>query len=122
MTTEADFHEHADPGVEPEGVHALSILSMTVVGAVILVAVVVVGIQLAKAEFRRAIVESTTVSGYPALQQNRIDAQEKLTQYGVADVEAGRYRIPIDRAVDLMVNEAARDGDRPVSDQVRLTR
>jgi len=122
MTSVPVHDEHADAGIEEEGVSALRILGMTVVGSLILAALVLVAVQLARTEFRAAGAEAVEITGYPALVEARIAGQEKLTQYGVADAEAGRFRIPVDRAIDLMVNEAAAEGVRPVSNEVRLTR
>ena len=113
---------HTDAGVEEEGVAALRILGFSVVGVLILAVLVMVAMQLARTEFRTTGAEVVTSTGYPALVEARIAGQELLTQYGVADAEAGRFRIPVDRAIDLMVNEAAAEGVRPVSNEVRLTR
>jgi hypothetical protein len=122
MTSVPVHDEHADSGFEPEGVSGLHILGMTVVGGLILAVLVLIAVQLARSEFRTAEGEAVALTGYPALVETRIAGVEKLTQYGVVDAAARRYRIPVDRAMDLMVNEAAAEGDRPVSNELRLTR
>lgn len=122
MTSVPVHDEHADSGFEPEGVSGLGILGLTVAGGLILAVLVLIAVQLARSEFRAAEGEAVALTGYPALVETRIAGEEKLTQYGVVDAAARRYRIPVDRAIDLMVNEAAAEGDRPVSEEVRLTR
>ena len=122
MTSVPVHDEHADVGVEEEGVSALRILGMSVFGSLILAAIVLVAVQIASSEFRAAGNEAVALTGYPALVEARIAGQEKLTRYGVADADARRFRIPVDRAIDLMVNEAAAENARPISDEVRLTR
>lgn len=122
MTSVTEHDEQADAGIEEEGVQALHILGLSIVGSLILAALVLLAVQLAKSEFRTVRSEAVALTGYPALVEARIAGQEKLTQYGVVDADARRFRIPVDRAIDLMVNESAAEIDRPVSDELRLTR
>ena len=57
---------------------------------------------------RKVVPDSKAVemTGYPPLRETNLSAQARLTQYAVVDLAAGRYRIPVDRAMDLMVSEA----------------
>ena len=45
-----------------------------------------------------------------------------ITSYSIHYTKLYEFRIPVDRAIDLMVNEAAAEGVRPISNEVRLTR
>lgn len=48
---------------------------------------------------------------YPALRESRLDAVRKLTQYEV-DASTGEVQIPIDRAMEILVNEERAAGSR----------
>lgn len=112
VSSDEKFDEQAESlGVEQEGVEAAQILGLTVAVAVAL-ALSIFGlfhyfnITAATARF-----DAAGISGYPELRENRFDAQRKLSGYAVTDGEADRYRIPIDRAMELMANEAYSDQD-----------
>jgi hypothetical protein len=58
---------------------------------------------------------------YPELREAMASAAGRLTQFGVVDQAQGVYRIPIDRAIDLMVNEQFQNGGAgDYSDELRL--
>jgi hypothetical protein len=42
---------------------------------------------------------------YREIQRAEMEATQQLQQYGVIDEEAGTYRMPIDRAMDLIATE-----------------
>ena len=108
-------------GVEPEGIHVGPILRTTFVTALIVVELVLTGYEVGQHAFREAIAEATAMTGYPDLQSATEAGLAKIDQYGVVSAEEGRYRIPIDRAIDLMVNEAAAAGAAG-SSELRLSR
>jgi hypothetical protein len=113
---------HSDPGVEPEDLHVGSIFGVLGVSAVLLVIIVVAGLQISKGAFREAQAEAATASGYPVLRETNVASMEKLNQYGVVDGAAARYRIPVDRAMDLMVNEAVASDSGTQTNELQLTR
>jgi type II secretory pathway pseudopilin PulG len=71
---------------------------------VILVAVVVLfGWYGQVAQDTRA--RQTNTDNYELLQETRTQQERTLSQYGVIDEEEGVYRIPIDRAMDVVATE-----------------
>jgi hypothetical protein len=62
---------------------------------------------------RQAIREgSIDPDQYTQLRETEAQAAQKLSQYEVIDEQAGTYRIPIDRAMDIMANQAYQEGER----------
>ena len=100
-------HAPGHPGVEPENLPAGTVLKVTLGIAVLMVIFIVVGFQIAQKAFRESKYTSTEISGYPLLRTTTEQGLLAISEYGSVTGAEGRYRIPIDRAIDLMVNEAA---------------
>lgn len=115
-------HEIADQvGVEPEGIDAGAVLRVTFGTVLIMAVLIVIGYEVGQHAFRVGVKEATQMTGYPQLRSTLESGEALLTQYGVVNAEQARYRIPIDRAIDLMVNEAAMESS-PVTTELRLSR
>ncbi len=97
-----------DAEVEPEGLNAGAIGIIVVGGLAFIIAAMFVVVEITGLVFHDAIIESTTITGYPTLQETRARADEILSSYAPIDRDAGIYRIPIDRAMELVVEEAQR--------------
>ncbi len=93
-------------GVQYEGVGAGLIMGFIFVCLMFVVGVVWVGINWAESAAQQAHEVAAMDLNYPELRQAELTAARLLNQYEVIDAGQGRYRIPIDRAVDLMVREA----------------
>ncbi len=93
-------------GVQYEGVGAGLIMGFIFVCLMFVVLVVWVGINWAESAAQQAHATAAMDLNYPELRQAELTAARLLNQYEVIDAGQGRYRIPIDRAVDLMVREA----------------
>ncbi len=103
------LEQEEEMGVEHEGVEAGQILGIMLAIAASIMMIVIVLFQwtrIVEVEIRSS---ATGLSGYPELRQVEMAAQQKLTEYGVS--EDGNYRIPIERAMELMVQEARQSGD-----------
>ena len=100
-------HEPDSNGnVETEGLNA-NALTWIIVGSLSLILVVAFSVvAVTNVAFHDALIESTEVSGYPVLQKTQETAEEVLTSYAPIDRDAGLYRITIDRAMELIVEEA----------------
>lgn len=102
---EDQFEEEKERGVAYEGVAASQIMGIS--ASIILVVLVAVAIlfgwfaQVSQSQ-RSAIAGQQT---YQQIRQAETEAAQTLQQYGVVDAEEGTYRIPIDRAMDLMATE-----------------
>ncbi len=104
--SEKYFRKEREMGVAHEGVEAKQILSM-VVATVITVAVLVVVLITATSVVQRDMFYS--VSGtpyYPELRENERQAAEALDSYAIVNDAEGVYRIPIQRAMEMMVRDA----------------
>lgn len=97
-------------GVAHEGIEAGQILGITVAIAAALVAAIVVVFQYAQITAQETRRQAVGLSGYPELREARAEATRLLSEYAVVDREEGVYRIPIDRAMDLIVREAREEG------------
>jgi hypothetical protein len=111
-------HSETEAGFQPEGINANALLLMVLGMVAMLGVAAAVGAQIAFSEFSQARSAATEVTGYPALRETRSASQALLTRTEVIDAEAGVYRIPIDRAMALIVAE--RHG--PATSEVTLTR
>ena len=103
---EALLEEERRMGVAHEGVEAGQIIAIaaTVLIAVIIAIFVVFFWSGSVSEQTRQRVVG--LSGYPELRRTDLNAQQLLEQYGVTDREQGLYRIPIERSMRLMIDEA----------------
>ncbi len=99
-------HYEAVEEVEPEGLPAGEILGMMIAIFVALIVLVVALYQLVRLQELSTYMALTEEVSYPIREKREMEGRQKLTQYGVVDPERGIYRIPIDRAMELMVNEA----------------
>jgi len=103
--------QEEEMGVEHEGIEASQILSLTIVTIVIIGVLVMVLFQLygtTTANLRQGV---AATANYPELRENRAQAQRLLTQFERVENEEGVFRIPIDRAIDLLVQDAEAVGD-----------
>jgi hypothetical protein len=111
------FEKEREIGVAYEGIPTGQILAVatSILFAVgIIVIILFQWTNITEAAIRQA---SSGQSMNADLRETELQANQKLTGYGVVDEEAGVYRIPIDQAMDLMVNEAYQQGDRTYSSE-----
>lgn len=105
VTIDDRIEQEQDRGVAYEGVAAGQIMGIAVsILVVILVAVVVIFAwygQVAQ-ETQAALTDD---QNYEVLQETRREGNDALSQYGVVNEEEGVYRIPIERAMDVIATE-----------------
>ncbi|MEM1096210.1 MAG: hypothetical protein AAGJ10_16550 [Bacteroidota bacterium] len=117
----ANVAQQAEMAIEPENMNVAPILSVIGIMLVFVISAVLVTMSLVDVEYQERLLESTMESGYPELQAVRAIAAEALTQYGVVEGDTNVYKIPIDRAMLLLVNDAAGTYDTGTfTDQVTL--
>ncbi len=102
---EDQIEKEKERGVAYEGVAASQIMGIS--ASIIVVVLVAVAIlfgwfEQVSQNKERAVGERQQ---YRNLRQAEMEATQRLQQYGVVDEEAGIYRIPIDRAMDLIATE-----------------
>lgn len=111
--------EASEFGVEHEGIEAGQILGFTLATAVALGLAIFTLFQYVHIVSGDTRFTAAGTSGYPELREAELEATRQLTQYGVVDAEENVYRIPIDRAIELMANEA-RQSEGEYSDELNL--
>lgn len=106
------FRKEVEMGVAHEGIAAGQILA--IIGAIVLalVLIVVALIQYTQITAQQVRYSAVGLSGYPELRESRTQAVRELSEYGVVDAEEGIYRVPIERAIELMANEAYQQQDQ----------
>ena len=103
------IHEQEEFAVQRENL-AAGVLSWIVAGiAIIVIVIVVIAVNVTGQRLEEASIEATTYSEYPELRQVRANSQQKLMHFEILDKEAGIYRIPIERAMVLVIERSAAD-------------
>jgi hypothetical protein len=102
---EAQFEKEKERGVAYEGVAASQIMGIS--GSIILVILVAIAIIFGwfGQVTQTTASEAADQQQYQQIRQAEMEMTQQLQQYGVVDEEEGVYRIPIDRAMDLMATE-----------------
>lgn len=99
-------------GVEPESMDAPGIFAVVLAVAVLVMVIVIAVFQIVNLEVqdvRHQAAAASTSSG--ALTELSLEGTRKLNRYEPIAGSEGRYRIPIDRAMELMAKESyARSG------------
>ena len=109
-------------GVAHEGIEAGQIIGFFMATAVALVLGILALIQFFDITTDTVRYEMAGLSGYPELRESQLESIRLLSEYGAVEGTPDRYRIPIDRAMELMANEAYQNaGDEAYSDELELT-
>jgi hypothetical protein len=98
--------EEAAHGVQHEGVEAGQILGIALAVLAALVVAIIVVFQWTGIRSQHAAQSMVGAAPYQELREIRTEATRLLGQYDVVEGQPGVYRIPIDRAIDLMATEA----------------
>jgi hypothetical protein len=106
MTDEPNTGHQTFPGVEDEDINAGQLIAIVGFVTFIIAVLVTVALSITTLRFSKARQEATEDTGYPVLQETRVNGQAKLNRYEVVDPEAKIYRIPIERAMELVVEES----------------
>lgn len=111
--------EESELGVEHEGIEAGQILGFALAVAVAIGLAVFTLFQYVDIVSDETRYTAVGLSGYPELRQVELEATRRLSQYGPVEGEQGVYQIPIDRAIELMAQEA-RQQERQYSEELNL--
>lgn len=121
QTGSEEFHMAEDhAGVQHEGIEARQILVFIFFLLVTIGVIVWGGINWARTVARQTYDNVASQIDYPELRQVELEAARQLSQYEVVNAEQGVYRVPIDRAIDLIVNEAAQTPAANYSQELHL--
>lgn len=97
---------HHEVGVEPEGISASVIFGTVVLSVVVILALVIFGFAYSGFHFSQAERTSTEFTGYPLKVETAMEGAALLDGYEQVDTQSNIYRIPIDRAMELVVAES----------------
>jgi len=110
---EDQIEKEKERGVAYEGVAASQIMGISAsIIAVVLTAVAILFGWFGQVS-QNAEGAAAERMQYRDIQQAEMDAAQQLQQYGVVDEEEGTYRIPIDRAMDLIATEEYQQRQAP---------
>jgi hypothetical protein len=117
LDTKDRFEREKEQGVAYEGIATGQIMSIAV--SILLVIAVAVVIVFNWTLTRAADTAQATVDpdNYTQLREARLEATQRLEGYDVVDEEEGVYRIPIDRAMDIVANEEYQRQQQDAPDQ-----
>ena len=118
--SEKYYEEEERLGVEHEGIEAGQI--MGIAGGVLLAIILMIITLLMVVDLEAAEQQETVMDGssYPTLQETEAQARERLNQYGIVEGEEEAYRIPIDRAMQIIANEADQEEGATPSEERAL--
>lgn len=104
-------------GVEPEGIASAQILGISIAVLVALFVISIVVYNWKGLVADKAVLAASgpqvapNVARYPTLAAAEANAANALTGYEVLDASTGRYRIPIQQAMQMMANDYAARAD-----------
>lgn len=114
------FEAEAKLGVQHEGIGAAQILGFILAITVVILMAVAFTFVIMDTTVQAKRTTTATALNYPERRQVEANAAQRLTQYGTTDT--GTYRMPVDRAIDLMVNEAYQQPAGSYSPELQLRR
>ncbi len=107
-------------GVEPEGINAGPIFGSIVISLLVIAVLVGGGYGWFKASAQEALAAAADGLSYRELRQVELEATQLLNKYEVVNAATGTYRIPIDRAMDLIVEESYQAPSANYSQELQL--
>ena len=110
MNTSTDHHQHdpghAGAGYEKSDVAIGRFVMVTLASVIFTVTVIVVLFQYFSVEKEEQFQRVVYAPESPVLRDLRAKEEAELSSYGIVDDSLHRYRIPIERAMELVANEA----------------
>lgn len=118
---EERLQEERELGVAYEGVPSSQILAISV--SILLAVAIIVILLFQWTNLTAMSIRETTIDpdDYVLLRQTQQEDARKLEQYEAVDEEAGTYRIPIDEAMERILNEEYQQEDRTYSPEAPFT-
>ena len=117
---EALFEKEREMGVAHEGVEAKQIFVLIGTVVIILAGIIVTLIIVTQLESQGARFMAAGSSGYPELRQSEQQATELLETYGYVEGEEGVYRIPLEEAQELLLNENRMRSDSAYAEELSV--
>lgn len=92
-------------GINPEEFNAMPVLRSLYMMFLTVAIVIFATVWWIRVERQSALDDISLTSEARELREAEASADRKITQYGQIDPETGVYRVPIDRAMELMAEE-----------------
>lgn len=102
---ERRFQREKEQGVAYEGVASSQIMAISLSICVVVLTAIAVLFGWFEQVRNSARTATAEAQDYEQLREAELEATQRLQQYGVVSEEEGQYRIPIDRAMDLIATE-----------------
>ncbi len=93
-------------GYEKRDINPVKVFLFGIAGVIVIVVVVIFMISYFTATREEIVYEEVLKPESAALRELRAREEEELNSYAVLDAKKGVYRIPIQRAMELMAEEA----------------
>ena len=104
--TDINNHKGPEDGYEIKDVNPLKVFGYFAAGTIIIVVLLVFLIDFFTATREEMIYEAVLKPESVTLRELRAREEQELGSYGILDEEQRVYRIPINRAMEIMANEA----------------
>lgn len=114
----AEEPAEGDGQVEPEAMNVTPILTFIGSTALFLAMIIVIMFGIVNRNEQATYYEAVDESGYPDLREVEALAARKLDHYEILNDATGVYRIPIERAMELLVEQEEAATDRVYSSEL----
>ena len=121
VTGDSEYYaQEEELGVEHEAIGVSQILGF--IGAIIavLILIIIFVFQIVNISELRTYESAVLESGYPELRQVRVEAAREMTQYEILNDAEGIYQIPVDRAMELLVDQERSEPEGGYSPELPL--
>ncbi len=102
-----DKNDKKNAGYEKRDVNIFMVIGLSVLSVVLLIIILVFLIDYFLESKEQMIYAAQLQPESADLNSLLVAEEEELTSYKVLDTERGVYRIPVDRAMELLVKEAS---------------
>lgn len=103
-----DLRKEIEVGVVPDNLNDRKLFGLFLAGILLVVAMVLFAAELYRYVDFKTSFNAAVAAQYPELQRLEARHADELTSVAVLDSTKGVYRIPVDSAITLIVNEANR--------------
>ncbi len=106
--TVEELRQNMDLGVTPDNLNYRQLFGLFFGGIFLVLVLILFAMELYRYWDFKTGMAAAVAAEYPDLQRLRAADAQTLGTFGVVDAEQGIYRIPVDSAITLMVDEATR--------------
>lgn len=112
---------HDQVGVEPESLNVFMIMGVVFATSLVVIALIIVGFGITFSYAQKNEDAMLMDAAYPEIRDIRAAATAEMNKSAVVDAEEGIYRIPVDQAMDLMVDMQYKNPEGNFTSEVTLT-